>query len=285
MSILVGLHHATRYNYDIPVALGPQQVRLRPAPHCRTRIPSYSLKVTPTQHFVNWQQDPHGNWIARFVFPERTTEFSVTVDLTADLQVINPFDFFVEPYAEKWPFTFPGELREDLSAYVDPEPAGPLLQAFLDDFARAEDHHRFPGRAQSAPAADGALRHPHGARRADAGSDTGHWLRLLPRQRVADGADPASHRIAGAVRLRLSHPAQAGREIARRPLRRRAGFHRPARLDRSLSSRRRLDRARPDLGASMLARAICRSRRRRITARPRRSPGWSSRATSPSSST
>src|ERR1700686_80502 len=77
MSIVVGLHHATRYTYDRPIGLGPQIVRLRPAPQCRSRVPSSSLKVTPALHFVNWQQDPHGNWQARYVFPEKTTEFSI----------------------------------------------------------------------------------------------------------------------------------------------------------------------------------------------------------------
>jgi uncharacterized protein (DUF2126 family)/transglutaminase-like putative cysteine protease len=132
MGIQVALRHSTRYRYDRRVRLGAQVVRLRPAPHARTPILSYSLKVEPQPHFLNWQQDPQGNWLARLVFPEPTEQFAVTVDLLADMAVVNPFDFFLEPAAEKSPFEYDHVLDEELAPFRKPAPAGPRLQALLD---------------------------------------------------------------------------------------------------------------------------------------------------------
>ncbi|HEX2552673.1 MAG TPA: transglutaminase family protein [Microvirga sp.] len=138
MSILVALHHVTHYTYDRPVGLGPQVIRLRPAPHTRTRVPSYALKVTPANHFVNWQQDPHGNWLARLVFPEKVRELKIEVDLTADMAVVNPFDFFVEADAEAFPFTYPEALRAELASYLEVEPLGPKLESYIANIPREE---------------------------------------------------------------------------------------------------------------------------------------------------
>src|SRR5215471_18677237 len=111
MSITVSLHHKTRYAYDRAVKLTPQVVRLRPAPHSRTPIAAYSLKVRPDPHFLNWQQDPFGNYQARLVFPNEATFLEVEVDLTAEMTALNPFDFFVEESAERYPFAYDAEEK------------------------------------------------------------------------------------------------------------------------------------------------------------------------------
>ncbi len=136
MAIHVALHHVTHYQYDRPVRLGPQVVRLRPAPHSRTRVLSYSQRIEPDPHFINWQQDPFANYQARLVFPEPMREFKVTIDLVVEMAVFNPFDFFLEPHAEEVPFAYDSAQRTELAPYLATEPLTPLLKSYLASIDR-----------------------------------------------------------------------------------------------------------------------------------------------------
>jgi uncharacterized protein (DUF2126 family)/transglutaminase-like putative cysteine protease len=138
LSIHVALHHETTYRYDQPVSLAPHLVRLRPAAHCRTPILAYSLKVSPADHFLNWQQDPYGNHIARFVFPNPTTELKVSVDLLADMTVINPFDFFLDEEVQRFPFAYSDVLRKELAPYLDAMALESRLAALVEELRRED---------------------------------------------------------------------------------------------------------------------------------------------------
>ena len=147
MGIKVALEHRTTYRFDRLVTIHPHVVRLRPAPHSRTKIEAYSLTVEPAEHFINWQQDPFGNFLARLVFPERATELSITVGLVADLTVVNPFDFFIEEYAEHLRLRLPGRTWRTTSSptcgrwtSTGPAPApGRWSSSWLEGFTIAPD--------------------------------------------------------------------------------------------------------------------------------------------------
>lgn len=133
MTIRVAIRHVTDYQFDRPVRIYPHVLRLRPAPHCRTKIHGYSLKVSPKDHFINWQQDPFGNFQARLVFPEKQQRLTFEVEVIADMTVINPFDFFVEAAAKEFPFEYDEQNAKELKPYLETIEPGPLLQAWLKD--------------------------------------------------------------------------------------------------------------------------------------------------------
>ena len=142
---------------------------------------------------MNHQQDPYGNWLSRFVFPEPVTELKIEVDLVADMTVYNPFDFFVEDLAEHWPFDYPEDLHDDLVIYRRPEPVGPRLQAFLDTIPRERARTvDFVVGLNARLSQRDRLRHPHGARRADARGDLRARHRLLPRHAPGCSSRPCA---------------------------------------------------------------------------------------------
>ncbi|MDD5203725.1 MAG: transglutaminase family protein, partial [Sulfurimonas sp.] len=131
MALKVVISHKTHYKYDRFISLSPHVIRLRPAPHSRTPIESYALKITPKEHFINWQQDPFGNYLARIVFPEKVKEFGIDVEILADLITINPFDFFVDDSAKDFPFEYNKELKKELLPYLELEEDGKKLKKFM----------------------------------------------------------------------------------------------------------------------------------------------------------
>ena len=229
MAINVALTHKTHYRYDRRVSLGPQVVRLRPAPHCRTPILSYSLKVRPENHFINWQQDPQSNYLARLVFPEPTTEFFVEVDLVAEMGVFNPFDFFLEPYAEQCPFSYDAVLARDLRPYLEIEPAGPLLSEFLAKVPRVRIRtiDFLVGLNQRVKDELGyVIRMEPGVQTCE--ETLRLRTRFMPRLGLAAGRGHAPSGTRGAFCFRLSDSTPGRREAARRTGRTRRRFHRSA---------------------------------------------------------
>lgn len=132
MTIRVAIHHKTHYSFDRAVNIQPHIVRLRPAPHSRTPVTSYSFKALPGDHFINWQQDPFGNYQARLVFNKKATHLSFEVEVIADLTVYNPFDFFVDSYAENYPFTYEAQLKKELHPYLRKTRKSTLLDEWIE---------------------------------------------------------------------------------------------------------------------------------------------------------
>lgn len=133
MNIIAALHHISHYHYDRPAGLGMQTVRLRPAPHVRSNIQAYSLKISPKEHFINWHQDPFGNFLAKILFPKKVTDFKIEVDLLTEIRVFNPFDFFLEEYAKDFPFNYEPGLREELAPYLELKEQGEALSRWVKE--------------------------------------------------------------------------------------------------------------------------------------------------------
>ena len=251
MAIRVALNHKTGYRYDQPVELSPQIVRLRPAPHARTPIVSYSLRVSPDPHFLNWQQDPQGNYLARLIFPERVRSFEIEVDLIAELTAINPFDFFVEATAERYPFAYEPWLSSELAPFLTVEDRGPQLDAWLRSVSRTEQktmnflvdlNRRLQGDVRYVVRLEPGVQTCEETLTLGSGScRDSAWLLV----QILRSLGLAARFVSG-----LSHPAGRRPEAPGGSGRARRRFHRPTRLDGGLSPRGRVGRSRPHLGAA-----------------------------------
>jgi transglutaminase-like putative cysteine protease len=219
VSIHVALNHVTDYRYDRLVALSPHVVRLRPAPHSRTRILSYSMRIEPARHFINWQQDPQSNYLARLVFPDKAEELRIDVDLIAEMAVLNPFDFFLEPTAAEVPFAYSAEESSELAPYLAKADAGPRFAEYLDSISRA-----------ATPTADFLV---------DLNGRLARDVRYLIR------LEPGVQTPEQTLELGSGSCRDSGCEIPGRSLRHERGFCRPACLVRGLLAGGWMDRARP----------------------------------------
>ena len=249
MSIQIAINHKTEYRFDRAVNLSPHVVRLRPAPHSRTPILSYSLRIEPKTHFINWQQDPFGNYLARLVFPEKADAPLRRGRSDRRDDDHQPVRLLPGGVRGLLPFAYDAQLTKELGPYLEIKEDGPLLNAWLAQVDRSQDaHRRLPGRAQPAPAKGHRLRHPHGDRASrparrpwarpwvPAATRPGCWCRSCGTWAWRRASSPAT-----------SSSSTADVEVARRPQRARGRLHRPARLGRGLCPGCRLDRAGPHL--------------------------------------
>ena len=261
MTIRVALNHLTRYRYDRLATIHPQVVRLRPAPHCRTPVHSYSLKVQPANHFVNWQQDPHGNFLARFVFPEKARSLEIQVDLVVDMTVINPFDFFIEESATSFPFSYEPWLATELKPYLDTSASTPVLTKYVSQVRERVLTSPEMGTTDFLVGVNQAIQ-----------QDISYSIRLEPGVQTAEesltlrsGSCRDSAWLLVQVLRTLGLAARfvsgyldsvdCGYRISRWTRWPHCRLHRSARLDGSLSARCRLDWARPHLGLAHQRRA------------------------------
>ena len=82
------LRHRSHYLYERPAALGPHDIRLRPAAHAKAKIETYALHLQPASCTVHRQQDSAGNHVARLTFRagERIPFFDVLVKKLLEFQ-------------------------------------------------------------------------------------------------------------------------------------------------------------------------------------------------------